>query len=134
MAIRFKIDEAALRRLHENGIVDQGVARAAGKVRDDAKRIISAEGRVGTGALQQSIIVRKGRLLSNHSTYLVGSPLKYAIYQHDGVPGPVVPRRARVLRFKVQGRTVFAMRTRGFRGIKFLTRALDGLTPADFAP
>lgn len=133
MAMRVKIDRAAIRRLSASGgIVDQAVARAAGRVRDDAKRIISSEGRVNTGALVQSIYVKKGRDLGHVTTYYVGSDLKYAIFQHEGVQGPIVPRRARVLRFTSGGKTVFTMRSRGFKGIKYLTRALDNLTPGDY--
>lgn len=129
--VRIEWDAAGWNRLM--GDLDQGVAKAAGKVRDDAKRIIAAEGRVDTGRMMNTLSSRRVRQTSNGSVYEVGSDLDYAIYQHEGVRGPVRPRRAKVLRFTGRGgAVVFAPQTAGFSGIKFLTRALEGLRPEDF--
>ena len=104
-------------------LIDTHVAKTAGAVRDGAKRIIRAEGRINTGAMVQSIESRK----VGERTYEVGSRLNYAIYQHEGVKGPIYPRRAKVLRFKPKGGSgfVFARKVSGFKGIHFLTRALE---------
>lgn len=122
--VRFEYRHAATAEI--GVLVDTGVARTAGSVRDDAKRIIRAEGRVDTGALVQSIETRRVGSAGHTVTYEVGSRLDYAIYQHEGVRGPVLPRTAKVLRFKPSGSSkfVFARQTKGFRGIYFLTRAL----------
>lgn len=115
------------------GIVHQAVARAAGKARDDAKRIIYAEGRVQTGALGQSVRAEQSRYNGQSVRYFVRSDLKYSLAQHEGVKGPVYPKRAKALRFQQNGKVIFAKSTKGFKGIKYLTRAVDNLTPADFA-
>lgn len=114
--------------------VGRGTARAAAKVRDDAKRIITDEGRVDTGALRNSIVSQKVATTAGSAIYTVGSDMEYAMAQHEGVKGPVVPVHARVLRFTPKGASavVFRPRTRGFEGIHYLTRALDGLKPEDF--
>lgn len=52
----------------------------------------------------------------------------YTMWHHDGTrPHIVRPRRAKALRFVVNGRVVYAARVRhpGTRGSRFLTRALS---------
>lgn len=132
--VRFKPDRAAFAELRKSGAIAQGVLRAAGKVRDDAKRIIHSEGRINTGRLLNSVTAdQQVSVNSGVVSARVGSTLHYAIYQHEGV-GPIVPRRARVLRFRPKGSAtyVFAQRTSGFKGIFFLTKAVGRLTPGDF--
>lgn len=128
-------NEAEFARILEVETVPQAVRRAAGKVRDRAKANITSAGRVDTGAMRAQLV---GRRLSKGSGvwYEVGSPVPYAIYQHQGVTGPVVPRRAKVLRFKPSGSStyVFARSTSGFLGAPFLTDALASLTAGDFMP
>lgn len=132
--ISFTWNDAELRRLLEHQTVPQAVERAAGKVRDRAKMNITRAGRVDTGALRNSIVARRitGR---SGVWYEVGSDLPYAIYQHEGVTGPIVPRRAKVLRFKPKGSGafVFAPSVSGFKGEPYLTQALDSLTINDFS-
>lgn len=55
----------------------------------------------------------------------VGSHLRHALPHHTG-HGPIVPRRAKVLRFKPKGsnRFIFRPRVRAVRGNPFLVRAL----------
>lgn len=124
------------------GLVDQAVGRVAGRVRDRAKVIITQEHRVDTGAMRQSI--QSERVSGSHGntvTWRVGSNLRYAAFQHEGVKGPVYPRNARVLRFKPKkgsalARTtkkgskgyVFFAHTKGFEGIHFLTRAAQEIS------
>lgn len=120
------------REAGDSGMLGRAAARGAGRLRDNAKRNVTTAGRVDTGALRQSIRAEKIRQDTKAITYAVGSPLKYAIYQHEGVKGPVLPRRAKALRFKVGGQTVFAKRTKGFPGAPFLTDALRALKVTDF--
>lgn len=131
--IRWNAAEFA--RILEVQTVPQAVWRAAGKVRDRAKMNITKGGRVDTGALRNSIV---GRRVTGAGGvwYEVGSPLFYAIYQHEGVVGPVVPRRATLLRFTPKGGStfVFAKQTSGFAGLPYLTDALATLTVNDFTP
>lgn len=137
------VDEAALAHLTApGGQVDQAVARVAGRVRDRAKLIITQEHRVDTGALRQSIQSERVSNAGAHTVvHRVGSNLRYAAFQHEGVKGPVYPRNARVLRFKPKkgsalARTikkgskgyVFFAHTKGFEGIHFLTRAAQEIS------
>lgn len=133
--VELKLNDAAFVQLTQpGGIVDLMVAKAAGKARDEAKKIIRDEDRVDTGALMQSIKSERVSHGASGVRYQVGSDLAYAILQEKGVQGPIYPRRARVLRFKPKGATtfVFARSVKGFEGIHFLKRAVDSLTPRDF--
>jgi len=120
-----------------NGYVGIAVRRASGKVRDRAKQNITAAGRVDTGKLRQSIRVERATASRpGFVRYQVGSDLLYAIYQEEGTQGPIVPRRARVLRFQPKGSSTFVFRPRvsGVEGIHYLTRALATLRLSDFYP
>lgn len=132
---RLKLDSAAINKVLRETMVPQGVARAAGKVRDQAKQELTDAGRVRTGALRNSIVSRRvDNMRTNKVTYEVGSELHYARAQHEGVQGPIRPKRAKVLRFKPRGSAsfVFAKQVAGFRGVPYLTRPLNRLTPQDF--
>lgn len=117
----------------DSGVLGRAAAKGAGAVRDKAKRIITNAGRSRSGTLRQSIRTEKIRHDDRRITYQIGSPLPYAIYQHEGVAGPVLPRRAKVLRFNLaDGTEVYARSTKGFAGLPFLTDALRELTVTDF--
>lgn len=110
--------------------VDAANELAAYYTRDRAKGNIVAKGRVDTARLWASIEARR----VSPFQWTVGSPLHYAKFQEEGVRGPVLPVRAKVLRFKPKGSTqfVFARRTKGFPGAFFLRDALRRLSPRDF--
>jgi len=128
-------NEAEFARILEVETVPMAVWRGASKVRDRAKANITSAGRVDTGAMRAQLV---GRRISGRGGvwYEVGTPVPYAIYQHEGVTGPIVPRRAKVLRFKPSGSStyVFARSVSGFAGVPFLTDALASLTAGDFMP
>lgn len=127
-------NEAEFRRILDQQMVPQAVFRAAGKVRDRAKMNIKAAGRIDTGAMRNSITAKRltGTSRGGGVWYEVGSNLPYAIYQHEGTHGPIYPRRAKVLRFKVGGKVVFARSVKGVKGVPFLTDALKSLSVGDF--
>jgi hypothetical protein len=129
-------NEAEFARILEVETVPQAVWRAAGKVRDRAKANITAADRVDTGAMRAQLVGRRISGGAGGVWYEVGSPVPYAIYQHQGVQGPIYPRRAKVLRFKPSGSSsyVFARSVSGFKGVPFLTDALSSLTVGDFSP
>lgn len=150
MRLSMRIDPAAVAGLAApGGIVDQAVAKAAGRTRDRAKDNITRAGRVDTGALRQSIVSERVTSAANQITYQVGSALPYALFNErgTGIYGPVghriVPRVARVLRFKPgknsaimpgpDGYAYFAS-VKGIEGVHFLGQALEELTVADFTP
>lgn len=90
-----------------------------------ANRVAAAARRqvgVKTGRLQSSITTRTYRM----SAFVTASA-PYVMYHHDGTePHMIYPRRARVLRFVVAGRVVFAARVRhpGTRPNRFLTDSI----------
>jgi hypothetical protein len=132
--VRITWNDAEFRRITEVQTVPMAVWRAAGKVRDRAKMNITAAGLVDTGALRNSIVARRMRAGRAGVWYEVGSDLPYSIYQHEGTRTPIVPRRAKLLRFTPKGGStvVFAKQVRGVTGTPYLTDALRSLTNADF--
>lgn len=136
VSVRIKWNEAEYRRILDQQTVPQAVWRAAGKVRDRAKQNISRAGRVNTGAMRNSIVERRVRGGGRGVWYEVGSDLPYAIYQHEGTRSPILPRRAKVLRFQAKGSSTFIFRpqVRGVKGVPYLTDALKTLTVNDFTP
>jgi hypothetical protein len=134
--VRINWNEAEFKRILEEQTVPQAVWRAAGKVRDRAKVNVTSYGRIDTGAMRNSIVGRRMRGGRGGVWYEVGSDLPYAIYQHEGTRDIIVPRRAKVLRFKPAGGSayVFRPRVRGVKAAPFLTDALRSLTVNDFTP
>ena len=133
--VRITWNQAEFDRILEHDTVPQAVWRASGRVRDRAKMNVRNAPRVDTGAMMNSIVGRRLRGGKAGVWYEVGSALPYAIYQHEGTTGPIVPRRAKVLRFKGSGGSfVFTKSVRGVTGVPFLTDALKTLTINDFLP
>lgn len=128
--------DSAFRELNSDaGVVGNAVRKAAGSLRDDAKLAVKNAGRTSTGALMQSMYSeRSGGVNLSGVTYDVGSNQEYAYWQHEGVRGPIYPRRAKMLRFKPKGATAFIFRpmVSGFSGIHFLTEPLAKLSVSDF--
>lgn len=133
------IDAGSIRSavMGESGPVYAATQRAGGVTRDRAKVDLTVNNLVDKGLLRQSIesetFVRDGQIVSR-----VGTSVPYAGYVHEGTQGPIVPRRARVLRFKPKGASayVFADSVSGTRETgrysPFLTNALRKLTVSDF--
>jgi hypothetical protein len=84
--------------------------------------------------LTKSIAARKvrGGLVT---MYQVGAYTFYAGWQERGT-GPIYPVRAKFLRFTPKGsnRVVFAKRTRGVPASRYMKRAIDSVTLADYMP
>lgn len=136
MRVRITWNEAEFKRITDVQTVPQAVWRAAGKVRDRAKRNITSAGLVDTGALRNSIVGRRLQGGKSGVWYEVGSDLPYAIFQHEGTRTPILPRRALVLRFhsKVHGHVISKKQVRGVEATPFLTDALKSLSVSDFSP
>jgi hypothetical protein len=135
VSVNIHLNDGAFTAMNRpGGLIDRAVSRAAGFVRDQAKLIITLEGRVDTGALRQDVRSERVQSFSGGVYYRVGSDLEYAKWQEKGVEGPIVPRHAKVLRFKPKGSSVFVFRPRasGFEGIHFMRRARDMLGPGNF--
>lgn len=133
--VHFRWNEAEFQRVLGVQTVPEAVWRAAGRTRDRAKVNLTTAGRIGTGALRNSIVARRLRGGSRPGVWQeIGSGLKYAIWQHDGTDGPIYPRRATLLRFKPSGSStfVFAKQVRGVTGTPYLTDALRSLSVSDF--
>lgn len=134
--VKVTLDDGAFRELNgSTGPVGRAVARAAGTVRDQAVLVIRNKGRTDSGALMQSIYTDQVSKLSlNEVVYEVGSKLEYALWQHEGVSGPIYPRRAKMLRFKPKNSSMFIFRpyVSGFSGIHYLTGPLAKINVSDF--
>lgn len=132
---RIRMNSAEFRRMEETGTIAQGVWRAAGVTRDRAKAEITAQGRVDTGRMRNSIVARRIRGRRRGVFYEIGSQVPYDIYQHEGTQAHG-PRRARLMRFKPKGQSayVFARWVKGVTPSKFLTKALAKLSSSDFIP
>lgn len=119
-----------LHMMSPGGSVGRATARAAGKVRDRAKD--NARDRVDSGLMRNSIVAEMVPPLSPYSiTWRIGSDVSYTPYQELGT-GPIFPRRAPMLTFKVKGKWVSVHQTRGVPAGLFLTRAIEATTTADF--
>lgn len=139
--VRTSIDEGKLEEwFGPGGPPANGLLKAAGRARDMSKAIITQEGRVDTGQMRNAItseLVEVG-WFRRRMVARVTAWADHAVFQHEGTAwnglGYIRPVRAKVLRFKPKGSSkyVFATKVKGVRGIKFLKRAVDRLTPADF--
>ncbi len=114
-------------------VLGPSVLRAASRVRDNARGNLTAAGRVDIGHLRRGISAEAVGIRGRQVQARVVSPQAYAKYVHDGTTGPIVPRRARVLRFRPRGGSyVFAPSVKGIAGTPYLTDALKQLRPGDF--
>lgn len=145
--VRTSINQAQLEAwFGPGGPPANGLQRAGGRVRDMSKAIITQEGRVDRGQMRNAItseLVEVG-FFNKRVVARVTAWADHARFQHEGTAndgqGYIYPVRAKVLRFKpkdmrgVRGKRgyVFARRVRGVKGIRFLKRAADRLTPHDF--
>ena len=122
--------------------VTKAVRRAQRRTRDRAKAELTKAGRVDTGRLRNSIVSEvvepSGQVLRGR----VVADVDYADYVHQGtgVYGPrgrpIVPRRARVLRWRPRGSSAFVFRpeVRGVEPTPFLKRARERVNPSDYLP
>lgn len=120
----------------DNSLLNPFVARTTDRSASKAARTVAARARVRaphrTGALAASIQPRMTRR-GDVSTWEVTANAPYASFQEFGT-GPIVPVRAKVLRFKPKGSNVFIFRprTRGVPAVHFMRDAARSLTVADF--
>lgn len=129
----FELDETSLRKVlqYEGGPVFEAARRAGAWVRDRAKVEITTHNLVNNGQLRNSIeyvVQDEGQQI----VAKIQARVPYAMYVHEGTTGPIVPRTARVLRFKGRGGAyTFAPSVAGTRETgryyPFLTSALDAL-------
>lgn len=131
---RVELDDAQVRALltAQGSPLWDGMTRAGALTRDRAKLNLTAAGRVDTGQLRNQVesetVLRGQDVVSR-----VVSRAAHTMYVHDGTTGPIVPRRARVLRFKPRGAVayVFTPQVEGIAATPFLTDALRELSIDD---
>ncbi|WP_410091266.1 HK97 gp10 family phage protein [Streptomyces sp. adm13(2018)] len=119
---RIRLDRAALNRTF------RATSRSEGEI---AARQVVARAKVlapvDTGRLRSSIRVERRSTFGLRQRWTVGSDVEYAPMVNDGTrPHIIRPRRAKALKFKVGGRTVYAkvVHHPGTRARPFLDRAL----------
>jgi hypothetical protein len=133
--VRVVLDRSALDRLaarQSRAAVDKASYRAALL----AKANVAKATRIRTGAMRQSIRTLDVKVSGATVIAVVGSDVRYALWQEEGVRGPIRPRRARWLRFipKWQYHYVYAKKVRGFPGAHYMRDAAQALTVRDFIP
>ena len=118
-----------------DGLGGRAVRRAATTTARRARENVVRAGRVRTGKMRDTIKAGKAVRHGSRVRIQVNSGVPYSVYQEYGI-GPVVPIRAKALRFvpKGGGGVVFAKRTRGFPGAFFMRDALRALNVQDFIP
>jgi hypothetical protein len=137
VTVEVRVSDAAVRE-YVTREVSAGVQRLTGRVRDLAKAEITMAGRVDTGRMRNATIAEVVRVEGYRVVGRVVTETDYAGFQHDGTAndglGTIVPRRARVLRFRPRGSGVyvFTPEVRGVKGVPFLTNALERATAEDF--
>ena len=110
------------------GPVGRAAKRAAGRTRDRGKK----NAPVKDGLLRNSIVSELQPSPSPRSiVWRIGTNVFYALWQEVGTP-PIFARRAPLLVFKVGNRWVSTYSTRGVPAARYLTRAINDLTSADF--
>lgn len=127
--VNLQINQGAVRALlvDPDGPVAQDLLRRGRNVAYYARRFCP----VNTGRLRSSITTELVQYSGNIAV-LVGTKVNYAMYQHEGTGiygphgTPIVPVRARALRFRPKGSTqfVYARMVRGTPPTFFLRRAL----------
>jgi len=127
--VNLQINQRGVRALmtDPDGPVAQDLLRRGRNVAYYARRFAP----VDTGRLRASITAELVQYAGSIAV-LVGSNVNYAMFQHEGTGlygphgTPIVPRRARFLRFKPRGSSefVYAREVRGVPPTFFLRRAL----------
>lgn len=115
-------------------LADGAAYRGAQKIRGRVLSNIRSLGRIDTGAMIQGMQVRRAADWTQlRPRYQLSSTAPYTIFQEAGTRahGPV---RAQRLRFKPKGsdRFVYAKWVRGVVAGRFMQRAFDATTAADF--
>lgn len=133
-SVQIHLDQGAVHAL-VGGMTSAAAKRAADKTRDRAKANVTSSGRVASGRMRDRIVSSKQASVGDVAVYEVQAQRPYSWWQEKGI-GPVVPKRAKVLRFKPKGSDVFIFRprTKGFKGAFFMERAYRALGARDYLP
>lgn len=129
--IKVHLDRATLRALGVKYAAETS-ERGAKQAEMKARRYIIQGGRIRTGEMLRKV---KAEPTVNPTTWRVTAAAEHSWYQEKGVR-PFQASRGKVLRFQPKGSGVFIFRPRskGFQGIHFMKKAVDGLTMQDFLP
>ena len=123
---QIRLDRADLRRVIRNASMSE--LRIVGPRAVNRAKILAP---VDTGRLRASIRGRANRTWTLRPQFTIESNVEYAAFVNDGTrPHIIRPRTARVLRFEVGGRVVYArvVHHPGTRARPFLDRALREVT------
>lgn len=132
---RLELDWNAV-RIHGDRVSTDAARAAAERTRDRIQRNITRLGRIDSGDMRRSFVVRKeSGSRPMRPQFWVGSDLHYTGYQERGTRahGPV---RASVLVFTPKGSStkVFTPWVRGVQAGNFIRDALNSLSARDFRP
>ncbi|HEY1319094.1 MAG TPA: HK97 gp10 family phage protein [Streptosporangiaceae bacterium] len=132
--VTIKLDQRAVNSLLMR-VTSEGAHKAATVTAQRAQALITAQGRVRTGAMRASIVPRLVSQSADVTVYSVGSPLPYAGFQERGTRGSQAAP-GRVLRFMPKGSLVYLYRPRTgpVPAAHFMRGAYAMLKVADFCP
>jgi len=133
VTIDVKLDPSAIARV-VGGTAAEAATTAARVIARRVRENIIAEDLIDTGFMRDNITVEEARPGDRPVAY-VHVAGQQAVFQEFGTRGHG-PVRAQYLRFKPKGSNVyvFARWVRGVRPRRFMTRAIESVTVADFIP
>lgn len=127
-----RLDRAAVARVVGQR-ADAAALQAANISAARAKRNIQAAGRIDTTAMYRGMTVEKTSSTPLKHSYLVYTPVPYAIFQELGTRAHG-PKYAKAMRFRPKGSQAFVFATwvRGVTPAHFMRNALRELSLRDF--
>lgn len=133
--VRLKLDRVAIRTAAIRDS-DRSAHHAARITRNRARAAARRRGLIQSGRGIESITYERKGEPSLRTTYHVWPTEWYMRLQEVGYPHRIYPKRARALRFKPKGSSVFifAAYTRGVPAQHFMREARNAITPEDFVP
>ncbi|RFU83610.1 HK97 gp10 family phage protein [Streptomyces triticagri] len=122
--VNIRLNQAAINRLlSPQGDIGERVERVTRAVANRARQRAPVDSGHLRASIRSAVRQEGGRIVGR-----VWTDVDYASIVHNG-RGPVVPRRAKALRFQIGGRTIFARRVGPARGQPFLWEALRAESP-----
>jgi hypothetical protein len=126
--VRVKVRRAAVASMFQpSGTIGRKTQRAAGRIRDRGKE----NSTVFSGLMRNSIVSELAEQGRTSITWRIGSNVEHTLYQELGT-GPIFPRRAPLLVFKIGNRWISTYSTRGVPAVRMLTRAVEATSIEDF--
>lgn len=129
--MKVTIRDAELKKLAVTSTV-RSATNAAIKTQGRARAVLRNGGHNRTGRLSDSIEYRVVRKAHTGCQITVGSRLHYAGYVENG-RGWVYPKKAKALRFVINGKVIYAKKARPSKPVRYLAKAFSRMKASDFS-